>query len=91
MVRFEWDSDRERLNIENHGVDFWTAMRAFNDPGRQIHFDAEHSQEETRLFCLGIVEGKILTVRFVYREGNIRIFGAGYWRKGKEIYEKEKW
>jgi len=31
----------------------------------------------------------ILTVRFTYRAGIIRIFGAGYWRKGKVIYERE--
>jgi hypothetical protein len=30
-----------------------------------------------------------LTVRFTYRRGLIRIFGAGYWRKGKQIYERE--
>src|SRR5262245_15591682 len=30
-----------------------------------------------------------LTVRFTYRDDVIRIFGAGYWRKGKEIYERE--
>lgn len=35
-----------------------------------------------------IAEG-ILTVRFTYRARVIRIFGAGYWRKGKAIYEKE--
>jgi hypothetical protein len=28
-------------------------------------------------------------VRFTYRENVIRIFGAGYWRKGKQIYEQE--
>ncbi|MEI6747001.1 MAG: hypothetical protein WCL34_13640 [Methylococcaceae bacterium] len=31
----------------------------------------------------------ILTVRFTYRHNRIRIIGAGYWRKGKKIYEKE--
>ena len=30
-----------------------------------------------------------MTVRFTYREGVIRIFGAGYWRKGKQIYERK--
>lgn len=30
-----------------------------------------------------------MTVRFTYRGGVIRIFGAGYWRKGKQIYERE--
>jgi hypothetical protein len=26
-----------------------------------------------------------MTVRFIYREGGIRMFGAGYWRKGKNV------
>jgi uncharacterized protein len=30
-----------------------------------------------------------MTVRFTYRDDVIRIIGAGYWRKGKSIYEKE--
>jgi hypothetical protein len=29
-----------------------------------------------------------VTVRFTLREGVIRIYGAGYWRKGKKIYEE---
>jgi hypothetical protein len=36
-----------------------------------------------------MVNGGVLTVRFTYREGIIRIYGAGYWRKGKAIYERE--
>ena len=31
----------------------------------------------------------MLTVRFTYRTSKIRIIGAGFWRKGKNIYEKE--
>jgi len=34
------------------------------------------------------VEGKILTVRSTMRSRAIRIFGAGYWSKGKVRYEK---
>jgi len=30
-----------------------------------------------------------MTVRFTSRESAIRIIGAGYWRKGKRIYERE--
>ena len=30
-----------------------------------------------------------MTLRFTYRESVIRIIGAGYWRKGKRIYERE--
>jgi len=50
--------------------------------------DSKHTREEERFFCIGKVEHKIITVRFTYREGKIRIFGAGYWRKGKVFYEK---
>jgi hypothetical protein len=31
----------------------------------------------------------VLTVRFTWRDGTIRIIGAGYWRKGKAIYEQQ--
>jgi hypothetical protein len=30
-----------------------------------------------------------MTVRFTYRKDLIRILGAGYWRKGKKIYEQQ--
>ncbi len=51
--------------------------------------DLAHSKTEKRFFCFGEVDGGILTVRFTYRSGVIRIFGAGYWRKGKTIYENQ--
>ena len=89
MTRFIWDARKEFVNFHKHGVDFVTASKAFLDPKRKIYVDSRHEKGEERLFCIGKVEGKILTVRFVYREGKIRIFGAGYWRKGRMYYEKE--
>ena len=38
---------------------------------------------------MGRVGGRILTVRFTFREGIIRIIGAGYWRKERRVYEQE--
>ena len=64
-------------------------LLAFADPSRVIAQDVSHSQDEDRFFCFGRVGEGILTVRFTYRGGMIRIFGAGYWRKGKRIYEQE--
>ena len=57
---------------------------------RKIVIDGKHSRKEPRLFCLGKVAGKIITVRFTYREDKIRIFGAGYWRKGVKYYEENQ-
>ena len=87
---FIWDHRKEKVNIRKHGIDFVTAAKVFEDPRRKIFTDSRHSEKEQRYFCIGKVKNKILTVRFTYREGEIRIYGAGYWRKGKIYYEKEK-
>ena len=84
---FVWDAKKEAANIRKHGVDFETAARVFKDPDRKIYTDELHGQPEERLFCLGTVRGRVLTVRFTYREGRIKIYGAGYWRKGRRYYE----
>ena len=86
---FEWDDAKGRANLRKHGVSFETAQHAFGDPKRIIAEDLEHSQRENRFYCFGRVDDEILTVRFTYREQRIRIIGAGYWRKGKALYEKE--
>jgi uncharacterized DUF497 family protein len=86
---FEWDDDKDKENQRKHGVSFIVAQRAFLDPRRVIAEDTSHSNEENRYYCMGNVDESILTVRFTYRENVIRIYGAGYWRKGRKIYEKQ--
>jgi uncharacterized DUF497 family protein len=86
---FEWDSAKDQQNQKKHGVSFALAQLAFLDQNRVILEDLDHSDHETRYYCLGKVADGIMTVRFTYRKHRIRIIGAGYWRKGKKIYEKE--
>jgi hypothetical protein len=86
---FVWDLSRESVNIFKHGIDFTAASKVFNNPKRKIYIDSKHSLREERLFCIGKVAKKIVTVRFTYRDDKVRIFGAGYWRKGKVYYEKK--
>jgi uncharacterized protein len=88
-ARFEWDTRKDSENQHKHGIAFSMAQLAFADPRRVIAEDTAHSETEKRFYCFGEVEGGILTVRFTYRNGVIRIIGAGYWRKGKVIYERE--
>ncbi|WP_423064315.1 BrnT family toxin [Candidiatus Paracoxiella cheracis] len=87
---FEWDNNKDKINQEKHGVSFFEAQRAFLDVHRVIAEDTEHSLSEKRYYCFGKVDGEVMTVRFTYRDNKVRIIGAGYWRKGKKIYEKEK-
>ena len=87
---FEWNEAKNQENLQKHGVTFYKAQHAFLDKNRIIAKDITHSQKEERYYCFGLNEEKtgVLTVRFTYRSGRIRIFGAGYWRKGKKVYEQ---
>ena len=87
-ARFEWSATKDRENQRKHGVAIATAQFAFADPRRIIAEDVMHGTSETRHFCFGEVSGGVVTVRFTYRSGIIRIFGAGYWRKCKQLYER---
>jgi uncharacterized protein len=88
-TRFEWDEEKDEENQMKHGVSFVVAQQAFLDPHRVIAEDASHSSREDRYYCIGNVDDGIMTVRFTYRGSVIRIYGAGYWRKGRKIYETE--
>ena len=86
LVGLEWNPGKDLENQQKHRVSFAEAQYAFADSDRVIAEDLEHSTKENRYYCFGRV---VLTVRFTYRGGVIRIFGAGFWRKGKAIYERE--
>jgi len=88
-VSFEWDERKNQINRKKHNISFEEAQHAFTDKNRIIAKDLEHSGTEERFYCFGKIDTHIVTVRFTYRNKKIRIIGAGYWRKGKKIYEKE--
>ena len=86
---FVWNAEKELANIDKHGIDFSTAALVFRDSKRKVFTDSKHNSSEKRFFCIGKIDKKIVTVRYVFRQGKIRIFGAGFWRKGVRYYEKE--
>lgn len=88
-THFEWDEEKDRENQKKHSVSFSLAQHAFLDPHRIIVEDEEHSTEENRYYCIGRVGEGVMTVRFTYRGNVIRIYGAGYWRKGRKAYEEQ--
>lgn len=90
MDSFDWDPGKAAANRFKHGVSFSAAQYAFQDPNRIIAVDLAHSTEqERRYYCFGQTSNGILTVRFTWRDRIIRIISAGYWRRGKRIYEQE--
>ena len=89
QASFDWDPVKDLENQRKHGVSFVRAQYAFADAQRVIARDVSHSSLEPRFFCFGEVDEDVLTVRFTYRDSVIRIIGAGYWRRGKAIYDRE--
>jgi len=87
--RFEWDEEKSELNKKVHGLDFKEATEAFRDPDRVVAVNERHSQKEQRFYLMGLIKGRVATIRFTYREPYVRLIGAGYWRKGRKLYEKE--
>jgi len=88
-MKFEWDKAKNDANIEKHGISFEEAALAFGDKKRVTEKDIKHSTStEIRYFLYGNIGRGIVTVRFTIRNGNIRIFGAGYWRQGRRKYEQ---
>jgi len=87
---FEWGDKKALINQKKHGLSFYEAQKAFLDINRVVVEDINHSYSEKRYYCFGKVNDEIVTVRFTYRNQKIRIIGAGYWRKGKKIYEQKK-
>jgi uncharacterized DUF497 family protein len=87
---FEWDPAKDLANQVKHGISFAAAQLAFADPHRVIAEDLSHSKSEKRYYCFGRVGDGVLTVRFTYRAQVIRILGAGYWRRGKRVYEQDQ-
>ncbi len=89
ISNFEWDAAKDAYNRHKHGVAFADAQLAFLDPRRVIAKDLTHSEHEQRFYCFGKIGDAVLTVRFTYRGQVIRIIGAGFWRRGKKIYEAQ--
>jgi uncharacterized DUF497 family protein len=72
---FEWYSEKERFNIEEHGIDLETARQVFEDPFRIMRYDEKHSGLEDRWQVLGKA-GEVLFVVYTERGEKYRVITA---------------
>ena len=77
-MKFEWDDQKEQINIQKHGIDFSTAALVFNDIYRIETYDSLHSDIEDRYITIGQINSITLIVMVVYTERTdvIRIISA---------------
>ncbi|GHT63880.1 hypothetical protein FACS1894110_02490 [Spirochaetia bacterium] len=57
-----WDDNKNRKNIEKHGVDFELAQDVFDDPHRMERRDDDHSDKEERRQTIGMVRQMLFVV-----------------------------
>ena len=72
---FEWDDEKNRVNITKHGVEFDLAALIFLGPIIEFE-DARHDYGEDRITALGYIESECYVVIFTRREDVIRIISA---------------
>lgn len=86
---FEWDDNKNSLNVEKHGIDFYQAKSIFFGVtvSREI---VKSNINEKRFITFGKLENIILiAVVHTDRNGNIRIISARTAsKKERRIYEK---
>jgi uncharacterized DUF497 family protein len=62
QYRFDWDPQKEELNVRKHKVAFLQAATVFRDPNQISIYDEEHSESEDRWITIGIDRGGVLRV-----------------------------
>ncbi|BCG64484.1 MAG: toxin, BrnA family [Methyloprofundus sp.] len=90
-LEFEWDNNKDKVNISKHGVSFDEAQTAFYDEYAIQFFDPEHSESEDRFLLLGTsFKLKTIVVCHCFREEEavIRIISA---RKADKDEAKAYW
>ena len=74
---FEWDLQKEKLNIAKHGVSFAEVMTVFADPLELTIADPGHSTTEFRFISMGVSSAnRLLVVAYTERGERIRIISA---------------
>jgi hypothetical protein len=76
---FEWDDNKNEINIRKHGVSFQEASTVFNDDDALYDDDDEHSYDEKRFTIIGRSDDtRLLFVCHCYRENGevIRLISA---------------
>ena len=79
MYYFNWDENKNRINLEKHGITFEEASTVFFDDRAILFDDPEPSIDEDRFLLLGMSEtAKVCIVCHCYRESDtvIRIISA---------------
>lgn len=90
-MEFEWDENKNKSNLEKHGLDFKQTKEIFNDADKIEVSDDRKDYGEKRIRIIGKAVNLILSVIYTMRGAVIRIISArAASRKEKEMYNNNK-
>lgn len=90
-LKFEWDTEKDKANLNKHGISFNEARSVFYDEYAIQFFDPDHSGTEDRFILLGIsnlLNNLVVCHCFREEETVIRIISA---RKAVAEEEQVYW
>jgi uncharacterized DUF497 family protein len=74
-MSFEWDEAKRQINLRDHDVDFIDVFPLFD--GETVErVDDRFDYGETRIRCLGEINGRVYVVVYTWRSENRRIISA---------------
>jgi len=71
----EWDEEKRESNLAKHGVDFVDVFGIFDGQIFEL-IDNRRDYRETRIRCLGEIDGRIYAVVYTLRGDNRRVISA---------------
>jgi uncharacterized DUF497 family protein len=70
-MRYSWDEEKSRRNVELHGIAFEDAARIFEGPTLE-RVDNRFDYGEIRVYAIGLVDGLEITVIYTDRNHDER-------------------
>ncbi|QTQ13908.1 BrnT family toxin [Treponema parvum] len=88
---FEWDSEKDEINIKKHGFSFEEILSMFDDPQFIERVDLEHSTvEEERFIGFGNINGLVIVATIFTERDRIRIISSRLATKKEEAFYYEQ-
>jgi uncharacterized DUF497 family protein len=71
-MEYQWDDDKNTINIAQHGIDF-SLMEDFDWVSALVAPDSAHSQNELRFTAIGFIKNRLYVCIYTWRGANRRV------------------
>jgi len=82
-MKFIWDENKLKSNLEKHGLDFDVAKEVFHAPEVSVFIDDRFDYGEERRLAYAIVDGIKLCLCYVHKKEEIRVISL------RRVHDKE--